>query len=138
MVREREPCTIPVRGKESVKGFIFLGTTVAQPEETQSHRKCHAHTRVFDPECGGSGTQGSARSMCAGLSPGTGVGLGCSSKILLTKSRTDPLPTVPQPPGPCASHHLTPLLPWAAFLPLPFDGAGDAIQGQAAHQHGLH
>lgn len=79
--------------------------------------------RVFDP--------GQCQIHVCSSEPSTAVGLGCSSKILLTKAGTDPLPSVPQPPGPCTSHQLNPLLPRAAFLPLPSDGAGED-QGQAA------
>lgn len=42
----RDPYKTSVGWKESIKGCIFLGTTVAQPEDAQSCKKCHAHDRV--------------------------------------------------------------------------------------------
>lgn len=53
-----------------------------------------SHPWVFEP-VRGSGTWPSASTTRAGLSPGAGMGSGCSSDVLPAKARTDPLPALP-------------------------------------------
>lgn len=111
MVRQR---ALYSPGKGSLKGCVFLGTTAAQPEETQSHRngtltagliQAVGHRAVADPR-----------------EPRHRSRIGLFQQSPADQGWSDPLPTVPQPPS-------DPSAPRAAVLPLPSDGAA---QGQAS------